>query len=285
MTIRLGCAVWAHKPWIGTFYPAGTPQAALLRRYSERTDTVEGNATFYAVPSAATVAKWCAETPPTFRFCCKIPKAISHAPTLHTTTAARDAFLERMAPLGERQGPFFLQLPPRYSSQHLVDLSTWLASWPTSLRIAVEVRHPSWYTPRGRDALQNLLDRGHIGHCIMDVRPLDEPDLPGADADLDLARDHKPNVPLDPWVSGSLALVRYISHPDTPTNVRYLAEWAHRIAHWEAQGIDTYFFMHCPNEDRSPAHLHLLRSELAKVLPTHASLWDNSPPETQTSLF
>lgn len=285
MTIRLGCAVWAHKPWIGTFYPASTPQAALLRRYSERADTVEGNATFYAVPSADTVAKWAAETPASFRFCCKIPKTISHAAALHGTIADRDAFLTRMKPLGERQGPYFLQLPPRYSTQHLNDLTTWLASWPTTLQLSVEVRHPSWYTPRGRETLQNLLTRHSIGHCMMDVRPLDEPGLAGADSDLDEARDHKPDVPLDPWVSGSVALVRYISHTEAPANARYIAEWAQRIVNWEAQGVDTYFFMHCPNEDRSPAHLQLLRDALSPLLPAGQQMWDNSPPEQQASLF
>ena len=118
MTIRTGCAVWAHKHWVGSLYPSGTPATAFLQRYSERVATVEGNATFYAIPSTTTVAKWAAETPSSFRFCCKIPKLISHAATLADTFDLRDQFLERMHPLGIRQGPYFLQLPPRFGLRH-----------------------------------------------------------------------------------------------------------------------------------------------------------------------
>ena len=120
---------------------------------------------------------------------------------------------------------------------------------------------------------------------MMDVRPLDEPGLAGADSDLDEARDHKPDVPLDPWVSGSVALVRYISHTEAPAKARYIADWAQRIVNWEAQGVGAYFFMHCPNEDRSPAHLQLLRDALSPLLPAGQQMWDNSPPEQQASLF
>ena len=285
MTIRTGCAVWAHKGWVGSFYAAGTPPSAFLRRYSERARTVEGNATFYAIPSAATVAKWCAETPATFRFCCKIPQSISHAPTLRDTVGTRDLFLERMQPLGERQGPYFLQLPPRFGISMLADLEQWLATWPASVRLAVEVRHASWYTSRGRAALQELLDSHGIGHCMLDVRPLNEPGLPGADVDLDIARDHKPDIPLDPWVSARLAMVRLISHPSTPANTQYLDEWAVRVADWERAGIDSYVFMHCPTEDHSPHHLQLFDHALANVLPEYQPMWDNSPPEHQAPLF
>ena len=285
MTIRTGCAVWAHKSWVGSLYPTGTPATAFLQRYSERVATVEGNATFYAIPSTTTVAKWAAETPSSFRFCCKIPKLISHAAAFADTVDLRDQFLERMQPLGTRQGPYFLQLPPRFGLRHIDDLAQWLTSWPAHLRLAVEVRHPSWYTPRGRLVLQELLAAHAVGHCIMDVRPLDEPGLPGADADLDSARDHKPDIPLDPWVSADLALVRYISHPHATANARYLDEWAVRIAQWERTGIHTYFFMHCPTEDHSPAHLHLFHQALTKVLPEYQPIWDNSPPEHQASMF
>ena len=285
MTIRTGCAVWAHKSWVGSLYPSGTPATAFLQRYSERVATVEGNATFYAIPSTTTVAKWAAETPSSFRFCCKIPKLISHAAAFADTIDLRDQFLERMQPLGTRQGPYFLQLSPRFGLRHIDDLAQWLTSWPAHLRLAVEVRHPSWYTPRGRLVLQELLAAHAIGHCIMDVRPLDEPGLPGADADLDSARDHKPDIPLDPWVSADLALVRYISHPHAAANTRFLDEWAVRIAQWERSGIQTYFFMHCPTEDHSPAHLHLFHQALTKVLPEYQPIWDNSQPEHQASMF
>lgn len=282
MSIRLGCAVWAHKGWVGTLYPPKTPATAFLRHYSAHVATVEGNATFYAVPSAATVLKWASETPEQFRFCCKIPKDISHAGDLRNTIPQTDAFLERMAPLGQRLGPFFLQLPPRFAPRHLPQLAAWLAAWPRSQRVAVEVRHPDWYREPARAALRELLDRHGAGHCIMDVRPLTAAPLPGQEHDLDTARDHKPDLPLDAWVSGNLALVRYISHPDTPVNQPYLTEWAAQLQQWHRAGVDVFFFVHCPDEDRSPAHLALLQAAVGENTPQTDGLL---PLEQQASLF
>jgi hypothetical protein len=45
---HLGCAVWAYKEWLGDLFPPGSKSAELLRLYSRRLTTVEGNTTFYA---------------------------------------------------------------------------------------------------------------------------------------------------------------------------------------------------------------------------------------------
>lgn len=77
--IRIGCAVWAYPGWIGDLFPPGTRSSEFLKLYSRQLTTVEGNTTFYATPSPATVARWAAETPASFRFCCKLPREVSHA--------------------------------------------------------------------------------------------------------------------------------------------------------------------------------------------------------------
>ena len=71
----IGCPMWGYKEWVGEFFPPRTPQSEFLRLYSRRLTTVEGNTTFYATPNAETVARWRVETPSTFRFCFKIPRA------------------------------------------------------------------------------------------------------------------------------------------------------------------------------------------------------------------
>ena len=110
----LGCAVWAYKDWIGDLFPAGSKAADLLALYSRRLTTVEGNTTFYATPKPEVVRRWAAETPESFRFCFKLPREISHEGPLAAQVETTRAFVERMAPLGGRLGPFFLQLPPAY---------------------------------------------------------------------------------------------------------------------------------------------------------------------------
>ncbi|MEQ9001586.1 MAG: DUF72 domain-containing protein [Coleofasciculus sp. B1-GNL1-01] len=78
MKFLLGCAVWAYKGWIGEFYPPKSPAGELLHLYSQRLRTVEGNTTFYAIPSSETIAQWKSQMSPGFRLCPKLPRSLTH---------------------------------------------------------------------------------------------------------------------------------------------------------------------------------------------------------------
>jgi uncharacterized protein YecE (DUF72 family) len=261
----IGCAVWAYKDWLGELFPKGSKNADFLSLYSRRLTTVEGNTTFYATPKAEVVARWVAETPEGFRFCLKLPREISHEGPLAAQIEPTRAFIERIAGLGERLGPFFLQLPPGYRADKINDLEQWLAAWPKERRLAVEVRHEEWYTAPHESALMELLGRYNAGRVVMDVRPLSAGPLPGADVDLQAARDRKPDVPMHPLRSGGIALIRYIGHPTPDLNAPLLDEWAARVASWLAEGTDVYFFCHCPDERRSPALCREFQARLARL--------------------
>lgn len=270
----IGCPIWAHAGWVGDFFPAGSANRDFLRLYSRRLTTVEGNTTFYAVPKDEIVLRWADETPDTFRFSLKIPRDISHEAPLRAQIAQTHAFVAQMEPLGPRLGPFFLQLPPRFSPHQIDDLAAWLAAWPPEQRVAVEVRHDDWFAPAGEQALMDLLERYNAGRVLMDVRPLELGSLPGAEADLQRARDNKPHVPLHPLHSGKLALVRYIGHPDLALNVPLLDEWAERVAQWLAQGVTVYMFMHCPDNDFAPALCRMFHERLAQLTDLPPLPWD-----------
>lgn len=284
----LGCAVWAYKDWVGDLFPPGSKSADFLRLYSRRLTTVEGNTTFYATPKPDVVQRWVAETPETFRFCLKLPREISHEGPLADQIETTRAFVERMAGLGQRLGPFFLQLPPGYRADKIADLERWLQGWPEGYQLAVEVRHNDWYTEPGESALMELLERYGVGRVLMDVRPLKAGPLPGADEDVRRARDNKPDVPLHPLRSGDFTLVRYIGHPEFALNAPFLDEWAGRVAGWLAEGTQVYFFCHCPDERVSPSLCREFQARLEKVAEVPALPWgaqaDDSPPE-QLSLF
>jgi uncharacterized protein YecE (DUF72 family) len=79
--------MWGYKEWVGNFFPLHTSSGDFLRLYSRRLTAVEGNTSFYAIPSAETVTHWYTETPPEFRFCFKIPRDISTHPTLKPAKA------------------------------------------------------------------------------------------------------------------------------------------------------------------------------------------------------
>jgi uncharacterized protein YecE (DUF72 family) len=270
----IGCAVWAYKDWLGELFPPGSKSGDFLSLYSRRLTTVEGNTTFYATPKAEVVQRWSAETPETFRFCFKLPREVSHEGPLAAQVETTRAFVERMAGLGQRLGPFFLQLPPGYRADKIDDLERWLAAWPRERQLAVEVRHDDWYAEPGESALMALLERYGAGRVLMDVRPLNAGPLPGADVDLQAARDRKPDVPMHPLRSSNIALIRYIGHPDPELNTSLLDEWAARVAQWLTEGTDVYFFCHCPDERRSPALCREFQRHLERVADVPSLPWD-----------
>ncbi|MEF3274648.1 MAG: DUF72 domain-containing protein [Chloroflexus sp.] len=282
--IRIGCAVWAYRGWIGDFFPLGTRSSDFLRLYSRQLTTVEGNTTFYATPSPATVARWATETPPNFRFCCKLPREVSHAGLLAEKVPQARDFVNRMQELGTRCGPFFLQLPTGYGPALLADLERFLVGWPEDAALALEVRHPDWYQPAGETLLTALLARYRIGCVIMDVRPIRDPNDPSGDL-LNDARERKPNVPLCSTRGPGPTLVRYIGHPELARNTPWLDEWAARIAEWAQSDPDIYLFMHCPDEAQSP---HLCRQITARLRAAGMPLaepTDAPMPPTQLELF
>lgn len=285
MSFTMGCAVWSHKEWVGNLFPSGSKASDFLRLYGQRFQNVEGNTTFYATPPPETVQKWRNDTPESFQFCFKIPQLISHQGELADNIGATQEFLTRVAPLESRLGPFFLQLPPHFALRHADQLAKWLDAWPRDYRISVEVRHPDWYKPDNERRLLALLDSYDAGHCMMDVRPLDLGDLPGAEADLAKARDHKPHVPLRPFVTGKLALVRYISHHDSVRNQALWDEWQGRIREWLAADVEVHFFMHCPVETTSPENARIFYRQLCQHTTLPALPWDGLAVPEQGSLF
>jgi uncharacterized protein YecE (DUF72 family) len=284
----LGCPIWSHKEWVGTLFPARTPQSDFLRIYSHKLSTVEGNTTFYAVPNAETIARWRAETPPEFRFCPKLPRDISHSPALEATRVHTMAFIARMRGLGERLGPMFLQLPPTFGPAQLQQLATWLTFWPTDLRLAVEVRHPAFFEKEHASALNALLNQQNVARVIMDARPIRVG--PAEEQGLLQARERKPDLPVYPALTTDFTFLRYIGHMNSEINAPFLDTWATRLAQWLERGLTLYVFCHCPFELHSPDICRELYQRLSRLTTLPELPWEKTnqgPGETleQGTLF
>jgi uncharacterized protein YecE (DUF72 family) len=269
----IGCPLWGYKEWVGNFFPAHTPQSTFLKLYSKRLTTVEGNTTFYAVPNAATVSRWREETPATFRFCFKLPRSISHEPGLDKKQRETVAFVERMQPLGERLGPFFLQLPPAFSPQVIEELQAFLGDWPSSLRLAVEVRHPDFFKQPQSDTLNALLSQHHAARVLMDTRPIRTG--PAKEQKVLQARERKPDLPLQVTVTTDFVFVRYIGHPRMEVNAPLLDSWAEQFARWLSDGLTIYAFCHCPFEVHSPQICKALYERVQRLVSLPALPWEN----------
>lgn len=284
MRFYLGCALWGYQGWVGALYPSGSRSSDFLRLYGQRLSAVEGNSTFYAVPSQRTLARWASEVPPGFAFCPKLPQAITHAGRLVPQLDRARQFIDRMQALGDRLGPTFAQLPPAYSPQARADLEAFLAQLPgRDVPLAVEVRHPDWFVEPHASALDGLLQQAGVGRVLLDTRPIyQRPD------DLQVAAERrKPQLPLQPSVTAPFSLVRFISHPEPALNQPFWAEWAQRLRDWLQAGTRVYWFMHCPVEARSPHHARRFHTTLgAWGAPVPPLPWERcqAPPE-QLRLF
>ncbi len=292
MKLYIGCPIWSFKGWVGNFYPEDTKPKDFLREYARRVTTIEGNTTFYAVPAQKTIENWVAETPETFRFCPKIPKAISHEGTLLDNIPRAQEFIEVMGGLGKRLGPMFLQLPPRFSPEHIAELQSFLSVWPRDIRLAVEVRHLDWFDSPYNEELNQLLADHAMARITIDTRPIR--DLAGDKilegttyGSLVGARERKPDVPVTPTRTTDFVFIRYIGHPDLHFNDPFLDEWEKYLAAQLNEDADAYVFCHSPENLTAPQIARALYHRVAKRTSLPPLPWDEIQPDMpeQPTLF
>ena len=74
-------------------------------------NAVEINSSFYRPHRPATYQRWAASVAASFRFAVKVPKEITHAKRLADVVEELDRFGGQCGALGDRLGPFLVQLP------------------------------------------------------------------------------------------------------------------------------------------------------------------------------
>jgi uncharacterized protein YecE (DUF72 family) len=151
--LLVGTSGWQYRDWRGRFYPADVPQRRWLEHYAGQFATVEVNNAFYRLPERDTFARWRARTPDDFIVAVKMSRYLTHIRRLADPAEPVARFLGRAEALGDRLGPVLLQLPPtlRVDVDALADT---LRQFPRDVRVAVEPRHPSWWTGRARRVLE-----------------------------------------------------------------------------------------------------------------------------------
>jgi uncharacterized protein YecE (DUF72 family) len=152
--LLIGTSGWQYKDWRGRFYPPKLPQARWLEHFAEHFATVEVNNAFYRLPERDTFARWRERTPDDFCVAVKVSRYLTHVKRLREPAEPVKRFLDRATALGDRLGPVLLQLPPtlRADADVLADV---LKQFPADVRVAVEPRHPSWWTTEVRKVLED----------------------------------------------------------------------------------------------------------------------------------
>lgn len=191
--VRYGCSSFSSDDWVGPFYPEGTRPADYLRHYATQFDTVEIDATYYAVPKATVVDGWRDKTPEGFLISAKFPRSIVHGGdgplpdgsrvlVPEETYHERDAFLKVMSRLGDRLGPLVLQFPyfgaAAFASEKVFTarLDQFLGDLPKDFEYAVEVRNKTWFSAsmarmlRSHSVSMVLVDQAWMPHAdeVMD---------------------------------------------------------------------------------------------------------------------
>ena len=288
--LRVGCPMWAHTPWVGRFLSPGM-RGRELEEYAGWCNAVEGNTTFYAIPSERTVGRWAEQAPSDFRFAFKVPRHITHELRLRgDAIELLGEFLDALEPLGDRIGPVQLQLPPSFGPDALTTLGSFVGQLPSSHAWVVEFRHPAFFdgSRTHRTVDEWLVDAG-IGRVVLDTRPL-HASPPRSDAALDERRT-KPRLPVVTDVMGAAPIVRVIGADDAETTIEGLRAWTTQLREWIVEGREPYVFVHQPENLESPALARMIHADVAAVVDRLDSLPSPLPvvPATevvgQTSLF
>lgn len=267
---HLGCPSWQEAGWRGSFYDPRRPASDSLRQYTEVFNAVEGNTTFYAMPSEASVSRWAQQMPADFHFCAKLPRTVSHADNLCAQDETLEAFLRLLAPLGARLAPLWLQLPASFGPARMGELS-WLLDRLEGRPLAVELRHPAFFA-RGEEerALNRLLHGRGVERICLDARALFS--CTERSPAVLHAQAKKPRLPPRPTAFSAFPQLRFIGHPVLEANRPFLAPWLDKVAQWIEQGRAPHVFLHTPDNLRAPELAALFHRELQQRLPGLADL-------------
>ena len=150
----LGCPVWACEKWQGGLFTRHARRDDWLRQYAQVFNTVEGNSTFYGLPSHDTVQRWAEAVGTGFRFVLKFPREISHEKRLLLSDVETEAFLEVLEVLRGAGclGPSFCSFPAAFPLiTSMICRSTWAGSLP-SIRMRSRCGMPTSLPAAGRSS-------------------------------------------------------------------------------------------------------------------------------------
>jgi uncharacterized protein YecE (DUF72 family) len=194
--ILVGTASWTDPGFVERWYPKKMAAHERLGWYAQHFGMVEVNSTFYSVPAARTVERWCATTPNNFIFDVKLHQLFSFHSTaakllspelqrvaqadakgkVTASTMLRDALLESfLRPMSILQsagklGVFLLQLSPAFSPRkhELAELEPLIEKL-AAYSLAIEFRNRDWVVGDQLRSTLEFLRKRNIGFVNVDA--------------------------------------------------------------------------------------------------------------------
>lgn len=209
--IRIGTSGWSYDHWTGVLYPKGTPAKSRLAHYVDEFDTVELNGSFYRWPAETTFTGWREQMPDGFTMSVKAHRGLTHYRRLRSPESWTPRFEQYWQLLDSHNEALLVQLHPALERDDGL-LTGFLSQLPGKIRVAMELRHPSWHDP----AVFALLGQYGAAYVVMSGPGLTCRTV--ATADLVYVRMHGPG--------GHGMYAGSYSDDD-------LSRWAEQIRQWD----------------------------------------------------
>lgn len=253
LKIHVGCTKWGNRGWLGRIYPPKTPDKLFLNEYCKQFNTLELNASFYAIPKLDDVKRWRdqVEDRTDFTFCPRFPQSISHIRRLANAEIQTAQFYEAISGFGDKLGGLMLQLSDNFSPKSFDNLKTYLEALPTTTPVFVEVRNKEWFKEgEAKEKLFNTLHNLKIGTVITDSA----------------GRRDCAHMEL----TTTQTMIRFVGSNLHPTDYTRADAWVQRIKTWREKGLKRiWFFVHQLDENNSPVMCEYIIKQLNKELGTN----------------
>jgi uncharacterized protein YecE (DUF72 family) len=292
-TVRLGTCSWADQGLIERWYPTTCRSAeARLRYYAERFDTVEVNASYYAIPDAATAQRWAERTPEGFVFHVKafglmtghrvrpeqlppdlrslVDRLTSRGnvePTPELTRRVFERFAEALDPLRSagKLGGVLMQYPPSLAagsvSRAFIEESCGMLG---DVEALVEFRERTWLGEDQREATLGWLEDRGLTYVAVDAPAVEtanvSPTVIASTSATAYVRFHGRNAAT--WnVTGGVASDRFDHYYDEAE----LDAWSEPLRELARSTTRVYAMFNTNNADQGPINAALLRRILARA--------------------
>lgn len=220
--IQIGLTGWGDHP---TLYSAATLAKEKLFDYSGHFPIVEVDTSFYAIPSASNIEKWCKDTPDNFKFIVKAYQGMTghlreNLP-YETRNDMFNAFIDCAKTFQQygKLGAVLVQFPPWFDcTQPNVTYLRYIKQQLGQFPIAIEFRNQTWYANNIKDQTMDFLRSCQFIHTVCDEPQAgvgSVPFVPIVTADTALVRIHGRNV--HGW--------RNIGHGENWRKVRFLYDY------------------------------------------------------------
>jgi len=270
--ILIGTSGFSYDDWKGRFYPEHIDKRDMLAYYARSFNTTEINASYYAIPGAASFAAMARKTPDDFQFVVKAHKDMTHIE--EPQREVFDAFVGSIQPLRDagKFGCMLAQFPWGFkctaeNGTKLREFREMAGDLPT----VIEFRNADWVNDETFDLLREL----DIGFCSVDEPHLKGlmPPVAAATSSIGYVRFHGRNA--KSWWHHEEAYQRY--------NYLYseeeLGPWVPKVRGLEGDTSKTYVFFNNHYQGKSVQNARMFAKLLGMELPLSETVETSEPSE------